>query len=298
MLDNKLILPDGRTLAYREFGRRDGRPVLYFHGSPSSRLEPLLIGEEALHRLGLRVIAPDRPGMGGSDFQPGRGFSAWPCDVVALADALSLGRFAVWGYSGGGPYAAACAAKIPERLTAAVIVSGAWRLDWPEVASGLPVPNRIMRFLARSAPWLLGLMFQAMKTMGQGRPEKELASMKGRVGAEDYAWFAQDPSRFATLGGILRESLRQGTKGAVWDMRLYVREFDFRLSEIQMPLKLFHGEKDANYPLAAVRRALRDLPTAQLTTYPHEAHLSLSSNQMEAVAAALEGVTPRLANPT
>ncbi|MSU23675.1 MAG: alpha/beta hydrolase [Opitutus sp.] len=287
MLDRHLNLPDGRALAYAEFGRPDGLPVLYFHGAPSSRFEPLLVGDEVLHRLGLRVIAPDRPGMGGSTFRPGRGFADWPRDVVALADSLGLDRFAVWGYSGGGPYVAACAAKIPARLTAAVIVAGAWRMDWPEVAAGLPLPNRLMVFFARRAPWLLGPMFQAMASLGQGAPEKELAGMKGRVTAADYAWFAHDSRRFATLGRVLRESLRPGTKGAVWDMRRYVHEFDFRADEIRMPLRLFHGEQDANYPLAAVRRALRDLPSAQLVTYADEAHLSLSSNRMEAVAAAL-----------
>ncbi len=287
MVENQLLLPGGRKLAYAEFGRADGRPVFYFHGSPSSRFEPQLIGDESLVRLGLRVIAPDRPGMGGSDFQAGRGFSDWPRDVVTLADSLGLDQFAVWGYSGGGPYAAACAAKIPERLTAAVIVAGAWRMDWPEVAAGLPFPNRLMLFFARRVPWLLGPMFQAMASMGQGTPEKELAGMKGRVTAADYAWFAHDTRRFAALGRVLRESLRPGAKGAVWDMRLYVREFDFRADEIRMPLKLFHGEQDANYPIAAARRALRDLPTAQLVTYADEAHLSLSSNRMDAVAAAL-----------
>jgi len=86
--ENHLLLPDGRRLAYAEFGRPDGVPVLYFHGAPASRLEPLLIGDAVLSRAGLRVICPDRPGMGGSDFQPGRGFTEWPVDVLVLADAL------------------------------------------------------------------------------------------------------------------------------------------------------------------------------------------------------------------
>lgn len=134
--ENRIVLPDGRTLAYAEFGQADGYPVLYFHGAPSSRLEPLLIGDEAFVRLGLRVIAPDRPGIGGSDFQRGRGFSHWPSDVVSLADALGLGQFALLGNSGGGPYVAVCAARIPNRIRAAVIVSGGWRMDWPEATDG------------------------------------------------------------------------------------------------------------------------------------------------------------------
>lgn len=73
-------------------------------------------GDEAFSQFGLRVIAPDRPGMGQSDFQPKRGFSDWPTDVTALVDVLGLDRFSILGNSGGGGYAAVCAAKIPERL--------------------------------------------------------------------------------------------------------------------------------------------------------------------------------------
>jgi pimeloyl-ACP methyl ester carboxylesterase len=109
--------------------RPDGAPIFYFHGSPSSSLEWDLFGGETLaKRLYIRVIVPDRPGLGHSEFQPERRIGDWPADVVALANQLTLDRFAVLGYSGGGPYAAACALKIPERLTRVGIVSGTARL--------------------------------------------------------------------------------------------------------------------------------------------------------------------------
>ena len=160
--ESHVILPDGRRLAYAEYGQPDGVPVFYFHGAPSSRLEPLLIGYETWARFGLRIIAPDRPGMGQSDFQANRGFSDWPKDVVALADALGLGQFAVLGNSGGGPYVAVCAARIPERLSAAVIVSGGWRMDWPEAKNNMPFVNRLVMILAGKAPFLLRLLLKAM----------------------------------------------------------------------------------------------------------------------------------------
>ena len=284
--DSHLILPDGRTLAYAEFGKPDGYPVMYFHGAPSSRLEPLLIGDDAWSRFGLRVIAPDRPGMGGSDFQPERGFSDWPRDVVSLADALGLGRFSVMGNSGGGGYAAVCAARIPERLSAAVIVSGGWRMDWPEARDNLPFVNRLVMMLAARAPLLLRLMLKAMAGSSTGEREKELAQLKKRVPPADYAAFEQ-PGRVEALGEMIRESLRQGTKGAAWDMRLYVREFDFRLDEVRMPLQLFHGEQDTNAPIAMVHRAVAELPSAQLVTYETEAHLSTLCNHLDEFARAL-----------
>jgi pimeloyl-ACP methyl ester carboxylesterase len=284
--DNHVILPDGRKLAYAEFGKSDGCPVLYFHGAPSCRLEPLLIGDESLSRLGLRVIAPDRPGMGRSDFQPNRGFSDWPKDVVALAQALGLERFAVLGISGGGPYVAACAAKIPERLSAAVIVAGAWRVDWPEAKDNQPLPNRLVWFVAKHSPLLLRLMLKAMAASIGGEREKQLAQLKKGFPPADYLVLEQS-NRLEAFGQMVHECYHRGTKGPAWDMQLYVREFDFQFDEIHMPLKLFHGEQDVNVPIALVRRVVAELPSAQLVTYENEAHLSTLCNQLDDIAEAL-----------
>jgi len=105
-----LRLNDGRLLGYAEFGDPGGTPVMFFHGFPGSRLEGAL-GHEAAERAAVRMICIDRPGMGLSTFQPGRRMLDWPADVAALADALGIGRFAVGGVSGGGPYAAVCALR-------------------------------------------------------------------------------------------------------------------------------------------------------------------------------------------
>jgi pimeloyl-ACP methyl ester carboxylesterase len=282
--DKHIILPDGRKLAFAEFGTPDGYPVLYFHGSPMSRLEPLLIGDDVFCHLGLRVIAPDRPGMGGSDFQPNRGFSDWPKDVISLADALGLAQFAVLGNSGGAGYVAACASKIPDRLSAAVIVSGAWRMDCPEAKNNMPFPHRLFWILASRAPLLLRLLLKMMGSLSPKPREKELALLKKRIPSVDYALFAEKPDRIEVLRQTMRESMRQGTKGPLWDLRLYVREFDFQFDEIRMPLKLFHGELDINVPIALVRKVAACLPGAQLVIYENEAHLSTLCNHMDEFA--------------
>lgn len=285
-LDNSVVLPDGRKLAYAEFGRPDAAPVLYFHGAPSSRLEPLLIGDETLNRLGLRLISPDRPGMGGSDFLPGRGYADWPNDVICLADTLELDRFSVLGNSGGGPYAAVCAARMPERLRSAVIVSGGWRMDWPEAKNNLPLVNRIFLMLARWSPPLLRLLLSSMGDIAAGERDKELASMKKRVPPPDYNAFA-GPGRLEAFGRTMRESLRQGTNGPAWDVRLCVQDFGFDLREIRMPLTLFHGGQDVNAPMPMVRRVMGILPNARLVTYENEAHLSTLCNHFDEIAALL-----------
>ncbi len=128
-------VPGGRRLAYREYGLRAGAPLLYFPGTPSCAVEWLMWPPGSAEGRGFRVIAVDRPGLGGSGRQHGRRILDWPADVSALADVLGLGRFGVLGYSGGVPYALACAQLLPGRVTAAGLLpasgptrSPAW---WP-----------------------------------------------------------------------------------------------------------------------------------------------------------------------
>jgi pimeloyl-ACP methyl ester carboxylesterase len=291
--EGNVVLADGRNMTFAEYGPPDGHPVFYFHGTPSSRLEPLLIGEDTFVRLGLRIIAPDRPGMGRSSFQPHRSFTDWPVDVIALADALGLGRFSVLGHSNGGVYVAACAARIPERLHSAVIVSGAWRMDQPEVLAHLHFMTRLTWRLARHAPMLLRLLLRSMAaSIG-----KDLSQMKSILPQADYDAF-EYPGRYEAYGYVFREALRQGARGAAWDLRLYVHPLGVPLQDIHMPLHVFHGEKDTIVPISLVREALVSIPTARLTTYPHEAHLSTLCNRFDDIAkAVLAGSTQEPSMP-
>ncbi len=100
--NNHIFLGDGRRLGYAKYGDPQGQPLIYFHGWPSSQLEARMVEPTAL-RPHMRIIAPDRPGFGLSDFKPGRKLADWPDDVIELANALELERFAIMGFSGGGP---------------------------------------------------------------------------------------------------------------------------------------------------------------------------------------------------
>ena len=140
--DRTIRLRDGRRLGYAEWGDRGGWPLLYFHGWPGSRLEARL-GDEAARTKGVRLIAVDRPGMGLSDYEPGRTLVDWPDDVLELAAALALERFAVLGISGGGPYAAVCAWKLAGQLKRAGIVSCLAPPDVSGVIAGMSRRNRL-----------------------------------------------------------------------------------------------------------------------------------------------------------
>src|SRR5690349_20205970 len=125
---------DGRTLAVLEAGAADGPVLVTHHGTPAAGrfFRPELESAEA---RGLRLIAFDRPGYGGSTSDPGRDIAAVAADVAAILDALGVDRFATYGWSGGGPHALACAALLPGRCLAAASMAGvapygADGLDW------------------------------------------------------------------------------------------------------------------------------------------------------------------------
>lgn len=284
-----LTLPDGRKLAYAEFGKPDGYPVLYFHATPSSRLEPLFLGDDYFYQLGLRVICPDRPGMGDSDFQVNRSFSDWPNDVLFLTEALGLNMVSVLGVSGGGGYAAVCAARIPEKLSRVVIASGSWRIDSKAVKK-IGMPLNLMWQVTRYAPIFIPVIIKFLARMMSQQPSSKdgqsSAPPNNILPAADHAVMAQ-PGRTEINQQIMQEVLRQGTKGPAWDYRLCVQEWDFDLAEIQMPIVMFHGELDRNYPVALVQQVADDLPNAQLIRFPSEGHISTYTNHFDSIASHL-----------
>jgi pimeloyl-ACP methyl ester carboxylesterase len=155
---------------------------MYFHGWPGARVEGRL-GDDAARVSGVRLIAIDRPGMGLSTFQPSRGFVDWPDDVVEVAATLGLDRFAVLGISGGGPYAAACAWKLADRLTSAGIVSSLAPFDVPGAIASMGRRNRLTFQLVQHLSVLRRIVMARAAWSVSRRPERILES--GVTAAED-----------------------------------------------------------------------------------------------------------------
>ncbi len=260
----------------------EGKPVFYFHGLGGSRLEAAMLDIDDFVRAGVRVIAPDRPGMGGSDFQPERSFTGWQADVVALAERLGLEKFGVFGVSGGGGYVAACACLIPERLTAAVIVSGAGHMDSPEARAGLPFMARLMYWLAARSVRVTGMLLNLTKPRKLADPDAIRKQMKRSLPPGEAA-FLDKPGRLEAFILSGAESMRQGVDGIAWDTHLYARPWDFRLEDIRFPVRLLHGEADRNVPVAVARKLAASIPGCQATFYPGEGHFSTVGNHLDEV---------------
>jgi len=286
-------LSDGRTLAYSDFGDPEGRPLFYFHGGPGSRLEGLLF-DELNQQLGIRMIAPDRPGFGLSDFQEDRTYLDWPEDVSELADQLGIDRFAVLGWSSGGPYAAAVAHGIPQRLTVAAIVAG----EGPYASDDFPKSvltgdtfggsrvNKLFIWSANHGPWLMRALFRMMRILIFSDPVG-LAENSGdaNLSAKDQQFFTR-----GDYSANLVEALRPGVEGMTRDFTIERRDWPFELEDIHAPTVLvFHGAEDAGVdPRIGEYMCMRIASCDAPTVYPGEGHSVVYFRYQEIIQAMLE----------
>lgn len=268
-----LRLPDGRRLGFAEYGAPDGRPLLFFHGTPGARLMARFAHPDALrHRV--RIVAPERPGYGLSDVQPGRTIGHWPDDVAALADSLGLERFALAGVSGGAPYVAACAHRMPQRVRVAGIVSGVGPLDDPVVAAALSAAQRRTLAVLGQAPRAMRSLAALPAGLVRRFPLRALELIAPLQPPSDRAILARPEVR-AALVDDLRQALRQGGRAVLDDLMLFGQPWGFRLEDIAVPVELWHGEADAQVPVAVGRRVAHRLPWCRGRFIAEAAHLWL-----------------------
>lgn len=280
----QIRLQDGRCLSYAEYGSPSGRPVLYFHGLPGSRLQRPPEISPALRRK-VRLITIDRPGMGHSTFLPGRRFLDWPNDVQELANALGIDRFAVIGVSGGGPYAAACAYGIPNRLSAVALVSSLSPFTRPGIARGAIVPVRVIFSIARRCPKLLLPLYGLLLPMVR----------RGRSSRPRVAAFMPKPDRDvlvrpqikAMLAEDLAEATRQGVRGAAHETALIAKPWGFKLSDIRTPVHLWHGTADTMVPVAMGQLLASAIPDCRPTWLSGEGHFLVFDRLPEILDAAM-----------
>jgi pimeloyl-ACP methyl ester carboxylesterase len=275
---------DGSVIAVDVAGDRGGRPVLFCHGLADSRVSAQLFAPAA-RELGLRLVAPDRPGIGGTDPRELRQLADWAEDAALVLDALAAGPAALVGVSAGGPFAAACAARLGGRVRGLTLIAPLGAPGWP--TRGMAPGQRLVLPVARHAPafssWFLG----RLATLATRSPRLFLRLVASGLPPADRRALAQPAMCEAFLAGYTL-AFRRGTWGVAQDLRVLMRPWGFELGSITVPTSIYYGDADTTVPPQHARLFAAAIPGAQLQRHSGHGHFSLlgTARQMLAPLAA------------
>ena len=292
----QVTLADGRLLGFDDFGDHDGTPVLFFHGFGSSRVvrHP---DDDIATELGVRVIAVDRPGIGLSTRQPGRRVTDFPRDIAELLDILDIERCAVVAWSGGGPYALACAWQMPEKFSVVGLISAPAPLSGAPGSTGYTWPrHRAMSRTADHAPWVIALAMWNWSRQQRSDPRKQLdEAISGMVEADRE--ILGDPELRAVMIANATEMYRQGSGGVYDEALCLARPFGFPIGGVTVPVRIWHGALDRVVPVGMGRYLERNIANAVATFYPHEGHHFVYERWREILGVVVAETRGRLAPP-
>jgi len=257
---SELTAADGRLLRYCGYGPPGGRPVISLAGTPGTRWErPDVV--TAFEAAGLRVVAPERPGYGGTTRQPGRSVADAAADVARIADAVGWPRFAVTGFSGGGPHALACAALLPGRITCCAAVASPAPADaegvdfFADRRLGSAEDFRLARVGEQALrPYLAARAGEGLAVL-KASPERAAVAGPGRPAAPDSGRETRLRAMYLGLDGWIDDDIA------------LVRPWGFDLARITAPVSLWHGARDTQVPRAHADWLMARLPSA--TAYEH-----------------------------
>lgn len=269
--NNTFRLHDGRILGYAEYGDPKGKPVFFFHGWPGSRFSGRET-DEAGKKIGVRIISTDRPGIGLSTYKKDRKLLDWPDDVTKLADYLNIKKFSVMGVSGGGPYVASCAYKIPNRIIKTAIVVGFAPVDVKGNLDGMVFGSRVGWGNYRGFPLL-----RALATLGAAiefRYFPALGSLIAFPTKEDRLLFQEASKNKSGEGDGVKEAFSQGLKGPELELKIYTDDWGFKLKDIRTKVYLWYGAKDKCVSLNMGRYYHSQIPGSELFIDPNGVHLS------------------------
>ena len=273
--DEAITLPDGRALGYADYGDPGGKPVLFFHGWPSSRLQAAYLDDDARVR-GIRLLALDRPGIGRSDFLPQRRFGDWPQDVTDFADALGIERFPIFGISGGGPYALATSVKLAERVERTAVLCGAPPLAEKADRSHMHWAYRTLSGLKSLRRTAIPMLIPLSRWMiARGADRAPMSWMLKSVPKRDQQAIRSGNGWDMVTRSYL-QAVANGAQTIVTEGELYVEPWDFRPEDIRSPVRFWHGLADANLPCKVAQKLADRVPNSEGSWVEGEGHYSLA----------------------
>ena len=279
-------LADGGSIAVSEYGAPSGDPVFFCHGWPSSRTMAELT-DAAARELNLRVISPDRPGIRDSSLQPERKLLDWPPLLAELADKMGIGEFRMLGISGGAPYTLAAAWAMPERVRAIAVVSGAPPLAELKDRTGLLALYRWLLFFYPRHRELLRFSFHAARPFLSLKVPIRFRPLLLKLLQPCDANVMRDIAAFEACFESQRQAWRASANGLMVDAEIYAQPWGFRLEEIRVAVRLWHGKKDRTFRWPLAQSLGERLPLCHQYLVEGEGHYSLPIRHMREILADL-----------
>jgi len=273
-LEGNIAVGEDRQIGFAEFGAPQGRAVFWLHGTPGARRQIPVEARVFAEEQNIRLIGVDRPGIGSSTpFQYGN-VLAFAEDLETIADTLGVEKMAVVGLSGGGPYTLACAAAMPERVIAAGVLGGVAPSVGPDaIDGGLVSLGTVVAPVIEVAGAPLRLA--ASTVIRLIRPVAEpVLEIYARVSPEGDRRLLGRPEFKAMFLDDLLNGSRKQLAAPFADIVVFARDWGFRLDEVKVPVRWWHGDRDHIVPFAHGQHVVANLPDAELYELPGESHLA------------------------
>ncbi|MGO9928210.1 MAG: alpha/beta fold hydrolase [Mycobacterium sp.] len=273
-LEGNIAVGEDREISFAEFGAPQGRAVFWLHGTPGARRQIPAEARVYAEHHNIRLIGTDRPGIGSSTPHRYENIAAFADDLRTIADTLGIDKMAVVGLSGGGPYALACAAGLPDRVVTVGVLGGVAPTHGPDAISG-----GAMNLGLRVAPWLkfggnplrvgASLLVQAARPLAS--PALDIYALLSPQA--DRHLLARPEFKAMFLDDLLNGSRKQ-LAAPFNDIILFARDWGFSLAEVKVPVRWWHGDHDHIIPFSHGEHVVSLLPDAELFHLPEESHLA------------------------
>ena len=263
----------GRRLSFAEFGVPRGSAIVWMHGTPGARRQIPVEARRFAEDNDIRIIGVDRPGIGSSTPHLYDDILDWTGDLVRLCDVLDIDTLHVIGLSGGGPYALAAGAALPDRVHGVGVLGGVAPTKGPDAVGGglVALAPYVAPLLSLTRVPLGFVMAQAIRMVRPiaGPILDGYAAVQPRG---DKELLARPEFRAMFLDDLLNGSRFQ-VSAPLADVILFTRPWGFELADVQVPVHWWHGDSDHIIPHAHGVHVASRLPHATFATIEGESHL-------------------------
>lgn len=293
-------LTDGRRFGLATYGASTGIPVLALHGAPASRIM-FDVTDATAKKLGLRILCPERPGYGITKIEKAPTLASRAADLEHIANCLGLGRFAILGVSGGGPYSIALAERLGDRVLGMALVSPLGPLaefrharlegEIGQQFGRLSLRPKLFFLDLPKHPHLLELQASLSAHAFKAAPQSFASLFAQLLSKADARVLSQDDVRESLIAMTL-EAIRPGVGGGLADLKIYSKPWNVNFERVNQPTIIWQGTADRIVPAPATFWLSTLLPNCRLERLPKAGHFWVYDH-VEEVLEALAGISRR-----